>query len=110
MLDDGASWTTVSWEQAEDSLGSTPLVVEGLRVTGVQATRVDNYPVVRVLHALADGQAFELYLSSRPFIETGADESGLFARKVESELFALGRAPISADSIRSLLRRLRDPN
>lgn len=110
LLIDGlpVEWRSVTRAGAEEAAGFPVRTIPWLEVVHVEVGALEDTRLVRVVHELRGGRRLTLLQGGRVFAVSGDD--GTIAQVdtlLRDGVFLVGRAPLPADSIRTLLREAR---
>jgi hypothetical protein len=104
----GTTWVLVDPEEASRSFGAPILLIPDLPVVEIGFGRLDGARAVRVIQEHPGGRLTFVQVRGAESVEPGAaaSASGTVSSVVEG-IRVTGAGPLSADSIRGLLERLR---
>ncbi len=100
-------WRAVSRVEAQAFVGFPVRMVPGLDVVSLEVGILEGVPVVRVVQLLEGAQKLTLLEAARELTFPEQQTGGSATVQPDSSVFVEGRAPLSADSIKVLLKRIR---
>ncbi len=100
-------WAPVSRSEAEAFVGFPLRTLTDLEVVSIEVARVGGTAVARVVQRLASGERLTLLEARSPVDVPGGGAEAHASLALDGGVFAAGRAPLPADSLRALLGRLR---